>query len=154
VSIHEPGRVFRAGLSLIAVLALSTLLACSSDDTEDGSSGGSESAICDELEAVVEDFDDLRQAALSADISAAQTAVDQMRTDGAQLRDEARAASPNDEAAQSAADLVGAVEGLETTIRQATQGEASLQGVIQQLEIQLTAIASSLASLRSELSCP
>jgi hypothetical protein len=144
----------RLGLGLIAGLALSVLVACGGDDTADEPAGGSESVICDDLDAVAEDFDNLRQAALSADISAAQTAVEQMRTDAAQLRDDAREPSPNDEVAQSAADLVGAVEGLETTLRQAGQEGASLTGVIQQLEIQLTAIASSLTSLRNELTCP
>jgi hypothetical protein len=144
----------RMGLGLVVFVALAALLACGGNGTQDQPSGGSESAICDDLEVVLEDFDDLRQAVLSADASAARTAVGQMRTDMVQLRDEAKSASPNDEAAQSAADLVGAVEGLETTIRQAGQEGASLLGVVQQLEIQLTAIASSLTSLRGELSCP
>ena len=146
--------ISRLGLGLVAFTALAVLLACGGNDTDDEPSGGSESAICDDLEVVIEDFDELRQAVLSANASAARTAVGELRTDVTQLRDEARSASPNDEAAQSAADLVGAVEGLETTIRQAGQEGASLLGVIQQLEIQLTAIASSLTSLRNELRCP
>jgi hypothetical protein len=135
-------------------LSLVLFVACSGDSADDGSGGGSETAVCEGLDAVRDDFGDVQQAVQRADVAGAQAAVELMRADMAELRSEVNSASPSDAVSQSAADLAGAVQGLETTIRQADDGGASVQGIVQQLAIQLPAIASSLNSLRSELKCP
>jgi chromosome segregation ATPase len=144
-------------------------VACSDDDDNGGSATGSTGSsdtgntgarppasrpdYCDELDAVRADVDELQSAMRSLNRSAAESAVQDLRTDLDKLRDAARGGGDNEEIDQAAEDLSGAVDGLETTLRQATQGEASLTGVIQELEIQVPAIMSSLNDLMTEARC-
>jgi hypothetical protein len=150
---------------LMLSIVLLTGIACSDDDggTESTGSTGSTSTsagqppasrpdYCDELDKVSEDVDELEAAARSLNATAAQSAVSNLRTDLEELRAAARSRDDNEAVDQAAADLVGAVDGLETTLRQATQG-GSLTGVIQELQIQIPAIVSSLSDLREEANC-
>jgi hypothetical protein len=124
----------RLTLLLIITFLTTWLVACGGDDDDAGSASTAE--VCDNLNAVREDLNDLRQAVRNADRSDAQAAIDDMRNHLTELRDEIRNAELSTQASQSAADLAGAVDGLQTTMRQAGQGGDSLVGIIQQLEIQ------------------
>jgi hypothetical protein len=154
-------------LIMLLGIALLGAVACSDDD-DGGSTGGLSATVaastgaqppasrpdyCDELDTVRGDVDELQSAMRSVNRSAAESAVQDLRTDLDKLRDAARGGGDNEEIDQAAEDLSGAVDGLETTLRQATQGEASLTGVIQELEIQIPAIMSSLNDLRTEARC-
>ena len=137
---------------LIALALLPALIACGGDDDDD-SPQASQSEVCDDLDAVRDDLDEARNAALQGDAAEAQSALDDARTRLTTLRDDVRSGPAGDAAAQSVADLIGAVEGMQTTLRQVGQGGGSLQGFAQQMLIQLTAIFSSLSSLRGQLNC-
>jgi phage I-like protein len=158
---------------LVALFLTSFLLlfavACSDDDDNGGDATGSTGSsstgntggqppasrpdYCDEMDAVRKDVDDLQGAAVSLNRDAAQAAVNELKTDVAALRSEARSSGDNTEIDQAAADLSGAIDGLETTLRQAGQGGASLSGVVQELQTQIPAIVSSANELRQEARC-
>ena len=155
-------------LIMLLGIALLGAVACSDDDGDGGSTGGLPATVaagtgaqppasrpdyCDELDTVRGDVDDLQSAMRSLNRSAAESAVRDLRTDLEELRDAARDGGDNEEIDQAAGDLAGAVEGLETTLRQVTQGEVSITGVIQELETQVPAIMSSLNDLRTEARC-
>jgi chromosome segregation ATPase len=160
---------FRFVALFVTSFLLIFAVACSDDDDNGGSATGSTGSsatgntgaqppasrpdYCDELDTVRGDVDELQSAMRSLDRSAAESAVQDLRTDLEQLRDAARDGGDNEEVDQAAGDLAGAVQGLETTLRQATQGDASLTGVIQELETQFPAIMSSLNDLRTEARC-
>lgn len=163
---------------LIALFLTSFLLlfavACSDDDDNGGGTTGSTGSsntgstatgstgaqppasrpdYCDEMDAIRKDVDDLQSAAASLNRDAAQSAVNELKTDVAALRAEARSGGGNNEIDQAAGDLASAVDGLETTLRQASQGGASVTGVIQELTTQIPAIVSSANELRQEARC-
>jgi hypothetical protein len=147
-------------LLLVAGAALMMLGACSDDDDDGASSGGTSapdsqasSEICDDLDVLREDLESVRQSILSGDFAAAQDSIEAGRTKAAAIREDLRDPEPSAAASQSAADLIGAVDGLETTLRQIGQGGGSPQGVIQELQIQLGAMVSSFNSLITELRC-
>ncbi len=79
-------------------------------------------------------MDDLQAAAVSLNREAAQAAVTNLKADIQTFRDEVReSGDDNDELNQAAGDLSGAVDGLETTLREASQGTTSITGIIQEL---------------------
>ena len=158
---------------LIALFITSFLLifavACSDDDDNGGSATGSTSSsatgntgaqppasqpdYCDELDKVEGDVNDLRSEATSLNRSGSETAIANLKTDLNQLRAEVRSGGDNEAVDQAAEDLVQAVDGMETTLRQATQGSVSPIGVIQELETQIPTIVTSLSDLREEARC-
>jgi methyl-accepting chemotaxis protein len=157
----------RIALGLFAGLAMLGVVACSDDDDDNGgtgSNGGNASTsgsppasqpdYCDELDQVKTDVDDLQSAARSLNRDGAQTAVNDLKSDVQDFRDEVRSSGDNnDQLNQAAGDLAGAVEGLETTLRQATQGGSSITGVIQELETQIPVIVTSMNEIRQEARC-
>jgi len=156
--IKERSFYLRLAVGLSALLALAAGIACS-DNGSSGGSGGSDASssaspaeLCKGLAVVRQDLDTVKQAAESGDTAKANNALDDARTGLAELRSETRN-EPSSAVAQSAADLVGALDGLQTTLRQTGQGGGSVVGVIQQLEIQLSSMTSSLESLRSQTGC-
>jgi hypothetical protein len=155
--VKERSFYLRLAVGLSALLALAAGIACS-DNGSSGGSGGSDSPsasqaeLCKGLAVVRQDLDTVKQAAESGDTAKANNALDDARTHLAELRSETRN-EPSSAVAQSAADLVGALDGLQTTLRQTGQGGGSVVGVIQQLEIQLASMASSLESLRGQTGC-
>jgi len=163
--------VLRFAVGFLVCLTMFGVVACSDDDdggsTSTGGSTGPGNALtpsgqppasqpdyCDDLDKVKTDVDDLQSAARSLNRDAAQAAVTNLKADIQTFRNEVRnAGDDNDELNQAAGDLAGAVEGLETTLRQATQGTASITGVIQELETQIPVIVSSLNEIRQEARC-
>jgi len=161
--------VLRFAAGLLVCLTMFGVVACSDDDDGDssngsnGDNGGNATAsgsppaslpdYCDELDQVKSDADDLQSAVRSLNRDAAEDSVTNLRGSVNDFRDAARASGGNDEINQSAGDLAGAVEGLETTLRQAGQGGSSLTGVIQELETQLPVIVSSLNDIRQDARC-
>ena len=156
----------RIALGFFVGIAMLGVIACSDDDdsSSTGSNGGATSTsgsppasrpdYCDELDEVKTDADELQSAVTSLNRQAAQTAVTDLKASVQDFRDEVRSGdSGNDELNQAAGDLAGAVNGLETTLRQASQGDTSLTGVIQQLTTQLPVIANSLNEIRQEARC-
>jgi septal ring factor EnvC (AmiA/AmiB activator) len=161
----------RIALGLFVGLAMLGVVACSDDDdsggtgsTSTGSTGGNATAsgsppasqpdYCDELDQVKTDVDNLENAARSLNRDGAQTAVNDLKADIQDFRDEVRASGEdNDALNQAIGDLSGAVDGLETTLRQATQGETSLTGVVQELAIQVPVIVTSMNEVRQEARC-
>jgi hypothetical protein len=145
----------RAAIGSLVLMATLLLLACNddSDPAEPASAGADGGAACDQLEEVRQDLEQARTAALRGDRSGAQAAVNDARDTLQEIRSNMSSQPRNDAAAQAAGDLVGAVDGLQTNIRQAGQGGDSLLGVVQELETELPAIVSSLNSLRNELKC-
>jgi hypothetical protein len=154
--IKERSFYLRFVVAVSAVLALAAGLACSDNGNGGGSSGGSPAAsqaeLCEGLDVVRQDLDAVKRAAATGDTAKANEALDNARTHLAELRGKVKD-EPNSTVAQSAADLVGALDGLQTTLRQTGQGGGSVVGVVQQLEIQLAAMASSIESLRSQTGC-
>jgi hypothetical protein len=142
----------RIFLVLMSVALLPALIACGGGDDDD-SSQTSQSEVCDDLDAVRDDLDEARGAALRGDPADAQTALNDARTKLTTLRDDVRSGPAGDAAAQSVADLIGAIEGMQTTLRQVGQGGGSLQGFAQEMLIQLMAMFSSISSLRGQLNC-
>ena len=163
--------VRRFAIGLLICLTMFGVIACSDDDDGGGSSTGgptgpgnaltpsgqppaSQPDYCDDLDKVKTDVDDLQSAALSLNRDAAQAAVTSLKADIQTFRNEVRSAGDdNEELNQAAGDLSGAVEGLETTLRQATQGGSSVTGVIQELETQIPVIVSSMNGIRQEARC-
>ena len=149
----------RLALGLFAGLAMLGVAACGGDDDGNGDSTGSgqppasQPDYCDELDQVRSDVDDLQSAVSSLNRDAAQNAVTNLRSSANDFRDEVRSGGGNDALNQAAGDLSGAVEGLETTLRQATQGGITPAGVIQELETQLPVIVTSLNEIRTEARC-
>jgi hypothetical protein len=143
----------RLVLGLIGLLAFTTVVACGDDGQNGAADPPPPAELCQDLDDVRDDLDTARQAVQNGDRAKADDALEDARTHLADLRSKVRSGQRNEAAAQSAGDLVGALDGLQTTLRQAGQGGDSIQGVAQELEIQLPAIVSSLMSLRSELGC-
>jgi chromosome segregation ATPase len=133
-------------MMILAAASLATLLVSCSDD-----SATPEEAVCDNLDALREDFDELREAVRDLDRTAAQDALEEARGHLTELREAIQDSDLSTAVSQSAADLAAAVDGLQTTVRQVGQGGGSLQGILQQLEIQLAALNSSFTSVRNEL---
>lgn len=149
---------------LIASCLLLFAVACSDDDDNGGSTGStgsntggqppaSQPDYCDELDAVRQDVDDLQSAAVSLNRDKAESAVTEMKSDVAEFRSAVRAGGNNTEVDQAAADLAGAVDGLETTLRQAGQGGATVTGFVQELQMQIPVIVSSMNEIRQEARC-
>jgi uncharacterized phage infection (PIP) family protein YhgE len=163
--------VLRFAVGLLVCLTMFGVVACSDDDdggsTSTGDSTGSGNALtpsgqppasqpdyCDDLDEVKTDVDDLQAAAVSLNRDAAQAAVTNLKADIQTFRDEVReSGDDNDELNQAAGDLSGAIDGLETTLREATQGTTSITGIIQELETQIPVIVSSLDKIRQEARC-
>jgi hypothetical protein len=135
-------------LALIIVLT-SLLVSCGDDDGE----SSAREEFCADLDSARQDFVDFTEALLDGDIDAAEAEAQEARSSVTELQESARELSESDEVEQSIADLAGAVDGLETTARQVGQGGGSIQGVIQQLQIQLSAIGSAITGLRNEVDC-
>ena len=125
----------------------------SSTSTGSGQPPASQPDYCDNVAKVKSDVDAIQSAAVSLNRSGVETAVANLKTDISALRAEVRSGSGNTAVDQAAADLSGAVDGLETTLRQAGQGDASLLGVAQQLATQIPVIVSSMSKLQSEARC-
>jgi hypothetical protein len=161
--------ILRFAAGLLVCLTMFGVVACSDDDDGDSSNTGASRAngsstgagsppaslpdYCDELDKVKTDVDELQSSARSLNRDAAQAAVADLKTDAQAFRSALRDGGDNSELSQAAGDLSGAVEGLETTLRQATQGTAGALGVIQELETQLPVIVSSLNEIRQEARC-
>jgi hypothetical protein len=141
----------RIFLVLIVLALLPGPIGCGGDDED--SPQTSQSEVCNELDAVRDDLDEARSAALRGDPAEAQSALDDARTKLTTLRDDVRSGPAGDAASQSVADLIGAIDGMQTTLRQVGQGGGSLQGFAQELLIQLMAMFSSVTSLRGQLNC-
>ena len=133
--------------------------ACSDDDANDtaaqlsSNSTSSNTEFCKTLDLLRADIDSLQQAARAGNVSGATSAIDSAKDHATQLREDAKDHNVDDATAQSVQDLVQAVEGVQTTIRQAGQSGSSALGVLQQLLIEVPAIARSLASLRTSAGC-
>jgi hypothetical protein len=104
---------FRLLASLTVVLTLGAGLACSGGGNGGGSSGtpsaASQAELCKGLDVVRQDLDTVKQAAESGDSAKANDALDDARTNVAELRGKVRN-EPNSAVAQSAGDLVGALD--------------------------------------------
>jgi methyl-accepting chemotaxis protein len=162
--------ILRFAAGILVCLTMFGVVACSDDDDGDSSNTGASRAngastgagsppaslpdYCDELDEVKTDVDELQSAARNLNREAAQAAVTDLKTDAEAFRSALRdGGGDNDELNQAAGDLAGAVEGLETTLRQAGQQGSSVTGVIQELETQLPVIASSMNEIRQEARC-
>ena len=161
--------ILRFAAGILVCLTMFGVVACSDDDDGDSSNTGASRATgastgsgsppaslpdyCDELDKVRTDVDELQSAARSLNREAAQAAATELKTDAEDFRSAVRDGGDNDELNQAAGDLIGAVEGLETTLRQAGQQGSSVTGVIQELETQLPVIASSMNEIRQEARC-
>ncbi len=114
----------------------------------------SQAEVCSSLATVRQDFDQIETSASKGDAASATKAMNDARNRLTAVRDGLQSSQQqNPAAATAAADLIGAFNGLQTTMRQAGQGGGSIQGVVQQLTIQLTSMSSALANLRQSLGC-
>lgn len=144
-------RTLFCGFMLSIALFASSCSDSNDNDTARPPAAQTEGA-CDDLAAARRDLDKMEAAIARGDASGAQAALDDARTKLREVRSDV-GAQANNNASQAAADLVGAVDGLQTTMRQTGQGGGSIQGVVQQLEIQLMSMSSSFKELQSQMSC-
>ena len=165
-----PGRYSPLLLTQILLcMALALGPACSSGseskgtdsaDTQSSNQGAvtrtsNDAPIYDELDAVRRAVEEVQIAVRAGDVSGTQAAIANGRDYMEDLRQGIDQAKLSDAASQGLADLSGALAGMQTTARQiqTRQGGGENQlllGVVQQLEIQLPALASAMNSLRTQ----